>query len=795
MKHANRKSKVNKLTSEKLTDSFSMRPLSAAICALMAVPGFVSPIASAQQSDTLEEVIVTARKRSESVTDVPVSISALSGDALNAAGITTLTGLFAVVPGVDNNADGSRIANKPAIRGIGSQENASVRQKVATFIDGMPLIGAQGIGSFAGLERVEVIRGPQSAAFGRSTFGGAINYVTRDPGQELELNLRASFAGDGARNLSGVFSSPLGDKFGVIATLEEKNYNGDDEWVTTSGVQLGGLNDKMGSIKLRFDPSDSFSGELMYMRQEVDDDHPPSLFANLDQVEPHPEDSDGMCAINGGGNSCVIIGGVDDIAQIYEYDFDNLRNPILDPGTRIERDRIQGSISLNFDNGASLTVLASHTEEEGVTWLDRDAFTGGMAIHAASTPESDEDYIELRYSSPSENRLGWLIGASFYEYDYNNTVFNNLTTGAIMGLFNEGAKNTGVFASLNYEVNERFTASLEGRYQIDEVSGTYATNPDRGVFADISEEDETTSFQPRLGLTYAISESTNLYFQAALGNNPAAFNTVLFDPIMQEAASSEGLNLEAFQTFDEEEILNYEIGLKAVIPDWNLRYSAALYYLDWEGYVQPTTLDWTPEDGELLPGTTGNDYFQRVFLNTGDLDGFGFEFEGQWAATEELVVGGMFSYSGLEFTDDACSPIPLNYGVPAIELDPYACASVEGAQLPMTSKYSAAVNATYTMQFSNGYEGYARFDYQYKSKRYTEQINTDYLPSFDLVNLRFGVRSDSWSVELFGNNIFDEDSPAGAVRFFDSRQPGMVFNTTVRQRRPRSVGIALNYDI
>ncbi len=797
MKHAITRSKTNISAPQHPVSHFYRRPLSAAICALMASPGLFSPLANAQQSGVLEEVVVTARKRTESVMDVPVSISAVSGDAINNAGITNITELFATVPGVENNANGSRIANKPSIRGVGSTENASIRQKVSSFIDGVPMIGAQGIGSFAGLERVEILRGPQSAAFGRSTFGGAINYVTRDPGDEFELNMRASFAEDDATNLSAVVSSPLGDKFGVIATLEEKNYDGDEDWETTSGDQLGGLNDKLGSIKLSFDPTDSISGEVMYIRQEIEDDGPTVLFANLDQQVPHPDNPSGVCRINGGAAdpSCVILGEVDDVEQTYDYDYDNVANPIYDDGTDITRDRFHGSLSIDLDNGWNVTALAGYSEEEGFTWFDRDTFTGAMAIHATSTPDIEETYGEIRLASSADNDLNWLIGASIYDYDYLNTVYTNYTADVVMDIFSESANNIGAFFNLSYNFTDNLTGSFEGRYQEDEIEGTFPAHPEDGVPNDISQKDETTSFQPRLALTYSINDNHNTYMQVSRGNNPAGYNANALSPILQRTAESEGYPLSAYETFDEEEIWSYEIGFKGEISEQGIRYSAAIYYLDWEGYVQPVTANWTPGDGDLLPGTTSSDYFSRLFVNTGDLDGWGAEFEGQWAPTAQLMLGGMFSYSGLEFTDDSCSPIPIDYGVPAIQTDPFPCASVAGAELPLVSKYAAALNATYTIEFDNGWEGYGRLDYQYRSKRYTEQTNTDWLPSFDLVNLRFGVRAESWSVELFGNNVFDEDSPAGAVRFFDLRQPGMAFNTSVRQRRPRSIGIALTYDI
>jgi iron complex outermembrane receptor protein len=266
------------------------------------------------------------------------------------------------------------------------------------------------------------------------------------------------------------------------------------------------------------------------------------------------------------------------------------------------------------------------------------------------------------------------------------------------------------------------------------------------------------------------------------------------DPVLQTTAASEGFDLDEFVAYDEEEITNYEIGLKGTTADRSFRYAIALYYLDWTGYVQPVTANWTPDDGVLLPGTGSTDYFSRIFVNTGDLDGLGFELEAQWTPSERWLFGGALSYSGLEFTGDSCSPIPLDYGVPAIQTEPYACANVGGKKPPMFSPFTLYLNGTYTYPLSTKLDGYGRVDYAYRSKRYTEQINTDYIEGYSIVNLRLGVSADQWSAEFFVDNLFDDDTPSGAVRFFDGRQPGMVFGTSYVLRRPRIFGIRLSYD-
>lgn len=132
---------------------------------------------------TLEEIVVTARKREENLLEVPVSISVFSGNLIDEAGIVEPRDFFELSPGLDFDVEHDRIGSQPAVRGVQSNNAATTRQKVTSFIDGLPMIGAAGSVGFAGIERIEVFRGPQSAAFGRATFAGAINYVTPGPGR------------------------------------------------------------------------------------------------------------------------------------------------------------------------------------------------------------------------------------------------------------------------------------------------------------------------------------------------------------------------------------------------------------------------------------------------------------------------------------------------------------------------------------------------------------------------------------------------------------------------------------
>jgi iron complex outermembrane receptor protein len=112
----------------------------------------------------------------------------------------------------------------------------------------------------------------------------------------------------------------------------------------------------------------------------------------------------------------------------------------------------------------------------------------------------------------------------------------------------------------------------------------------------------------------------------------------------------------------------------------------------------------------------------------------------------------------------------------------------------MVSPYTTSLAADYSFPVTVDFQGYLRVDHSWRSKRYVEVTNTDYIADYHTVNLRVGIRNDSFKVEAFATNLFDDDTPSGAVRYFDGRLPGMSFNTTFQRRRPSQIGISLSYD-
>ena len=240
------------------------------LAATAAIPA-QGQVSDASAVPTLEEIVVTARRREESLIDVPISITVMDTDFIEQNNILDTHGLYAETPGVDYLEIGGRINARTSIRGVTPSSQAALRQKSTVFVDGVPIVGSNGSIQFVDLERVEVLRGPQSAAFGRATFAGAINYVTRDPGDELSGKFQATYSDQNRTILGASFDGPITDTLGFTLDVFEEDFDGPDGWITTDGYKVGATNTQHFSGKLKFTPNDFFDMELTASYTEQDD--------------------------------------------------------------------------------------------------------------------------------------------------------------------------------------------------------------------------------------------------------------------------------------------------------------------------------------------------------------------------------------------------------------------------------------------------------------------------------------------------------------------------------------------
>lgn len=637
---------------------------STSVCMLHMVPSI------AQDEDEaipqLEEIVVTARKREESLMDVPVSTSVFSNTLIEDAGIETLYDLYEMVPGLHFDEEEDRLAALPSIRGIQANDVAPNRTKVTSFVDGIPVLGSAGSIGFFGFQQVEVYRGPQSAAFGRSTFGGAVNYVTANPGDTIEGNVGLNYNDFGTRTANVSVGGPIMENLGFLLNYSHEDSTTPEIWhargdygyqvlegVETNvdqadGTEFGARTGGNLSGKLVFEPDDTLRLAMTFTSLETHDQRAPVMF--LTQAERDACFEGNGVFVDAGMMAPWLLGEMecnwDNARDLYsQHDIEHWLNvnplnlqhlvddalndmgfdmgmavplPVAGPftlddgtvlsieeqilmmaraysipederGTKSARDRITFQADKLFANGSAVQFSYMQSDETfqranatGFYYYDPDNFgiyddgivnsfdmfsdganiqwegddlgwrilsgMGAPRVPSPSFGDIEEQYAELRWVSPAEDRLRWVVGASFYDYDYleerwggpgmgveflaaaaqfNGIVdeFMQLSGFAAAGvpfapdneIIGEQAQNSAVFFNAAYDITDRWTFSVEGRSANDIVG---ATNETTGL----SEEVTTRSFVPRVSLTYNPNDNTSYYFQWAQGVNPAGIN-------------------------------------------------------------------------------------------------------------------------------------------------------------------------------------------------------------------------------------------------------------------------------
>jgi len=790
----------------------------------LAILGFstalFSPLASAQSEDSsvgLEEVIVTARKREESLQEIPVAITVFSGDALKQAGILSARELYENTPGLNYDTGFDQNAGTPAIRGVTSNEIATYRQKVTTFLDGMPMLGQQGSVPFNAIEQVAVLRGPQSAAFGRSTFGGAINYTTQDPGDSFEAEFNIDAGSFGLLDIDALVAAPLSDKVGVLLAVSSNEIDGESDWKTEAeGVSLGGQQSTNVLAKVVFMPSDRSSIELRYKWLDVDNEQTARAFMPLNDPNQqiHP---DSVVPVCGGGivpppqPSCAYVGKLKAFDQVYDYNY--ALTGVDKAFVRNQRDRFEIDTNFDLSNDASVQFMGFVSDEYYERATDSNLTNDAFGFERDPT-NIDETYAELRYVSPNDQKFRYSVGLSYYDYEFETLIYRNRASYDAADpnvRFSENATNTGLFFNLTYDLTDRTTLSFEGRYQSDDIGGD-AFQEDGSLF---KLGQTTDTFLPRVSLTFSPSESTTFYLQAAQGNNPAGVNVGAVDPNVVFASESypEIFDWEAIAFYEEEEILSLEAGVKGAIGDRGT-YAVNVYMLDWENYTQPFNLNFEPDDfidndndGVGDPGTPyeGMDFGPgRSFLGAGDVTGQGLEFETTFLVTDNFRVGLVGSYIDITYDSGACSTLPIDFGVPpnATTSNGLDCVSVTGNEIGTQPQISGALNLQYTYELSGGREWFTRWNTRFSSSQYVSEMNLAQLDSYSISDLRTGLTNGTWRAEIYVTNLFDEDTPQGPQYFFDGRiltpagtpaPPPFAQNVSYTDRRAQAFGARFSY--
>ncbi len=727
--------------------------------AVVVVLALAAPIAAAQSerpSDSaLEEVVVSARKRSESIVDVPLSVTALTAEALQQRGVRGFGELNDFVPGLryENSTANrnDRGFHTIAMRGMYPGDSPN-RQAVTVFLDGVPIPGGA-IPGLTGVDQVEVVKGPQSAYFGRSTFAGAINFITRAPAETLKGSLDASYASFGTAEISGSIEGGLGVDW-LTGRVTARHYETDGAWDNQFfGGKLGSRETNAFSVSLRAQPSEQLSIRAFFAAWEDSDG--PSAQAALTEADYNCNAGGNGRAVRGLNYVCGEIGNTPEArlaqntAQVGTAGFAALvgGTPVHDANfidhMGLERDAYQSTLMLDWELGShSLAGLFGKSSNQwGAVTETYNRPDPGYFRLVYLPYDFTNSSAELRLTSPADQRFEYMIGTNYYEESifFGSRAFTNGVVSTLGAPTVYDANTLGLFGSVSFDVSDALTVSAEARYQSDKIHHIVSGGSDL--------EDTFKSFSPRVIATYELSPDVNAYASVARGTRPGVFNSV-FTALSAFAQAQVLAQVSVPVAVPEETLLSYELGLKGDFLDRRLRVMSAIYYGEWRDRQINQNIPYL-----ATPGATTTSTATLTFPN-GQTDLWGLELEGSYQATERLMFDFMVNWAATDigFTDCA------------------ECVAISGVRNPVGNlmerypEFAGALGASYEAPLSSSLTGFLRGDLVYTGKQYATAANIAYTAASQRVNLRAGVRTERYTIEVFGQNVTDDDTPSNILR-------------------------------
>ena len=774
-----------------------------AVLSVLAVGVTVAPQPVFAQEFALEEIVVTARKREESVQDIPIAVSAFTASDIRELGLTSIDDIALYTPGFSFHSGFGRqpSLDRPSVRGQTTILNGIAGVKaVSTFVDGIYIGGLVSSVDLANVERVEIIKGPQSAQYGRGTYAGAINYVTRRPSEELEGEMSVGGAEHETYNVSGWLSGPLSEGRAYFRIAAGYDQYGGEHVNTLTGEEVGGQKTTNVAAKLFLTPNEQFEATLAVAYQKVDDDH----FAMALQGREYNN-----CCFRGPPSDSPELRGVTGPRAREYYIGEAQRNlPVallteeLDSvgGAGNRNDRISASLAMHFElaNQWRISSLTGNIEDENESFFDatyggydygtvivqglppflRSSFAPpagggffcvtlglcGLFNRMGGYDQSDFSQ-ELRLSSPSDRSFRATAGLYYYRGDKYETrddkilpdIVETLGFGLVArtvspnsDLTSEEVTNTAVFGALEWDLNDKWAATLEARWATDDVNLQVHPPGDRSsVIGDYDEE--FSSFNPRATLGYRPNEDTNIYLNISKGSKPGGFNGAV--PL-----SATGGPDESFRAYEEEEAWNYEVGYKARLLDGRMALNVAAYRTEASEQQFTLVVEHRPNQST------------SIVDNLGETGISGVELEVEALVADSLTLNLGYAWTKAEIQDYFNTDQADLRGADGSLADDHRLGSAVGNMIPRIPEHQASVVARYDGDtMASGFSWFFLGDVVYEGSRFGQIHNLIETGALTRVGLRLGVRRDNMEIVLWGKNLFDDDAPLDILRYIDRR--------------------------
>ncbi len=681
----------------------------------------------------IEEIVVTAQHREQNLQDVPISISAFNATDIESNMFRDVTDFVGRTPNASFVSNGARSRKEISMRGLTNFVASNQARRTSTFgfyIDGFNLSSSSSNPPIMDIERIEILRGPQSTYFGANALGGGISVTSKAPNtDEFSGSVMIDYGSFDTLDLEATLNIPIiKDNLAARINIKDASSDGNIENINPTG---GGNDSDYQYIKasVLWTPTDKLSITFNYSDSEEEvgmrEGVPSGVFSTFAGETLFASFPD----LNGDGKADPDPDGV----GFYPDNDDKVNfNAPQEVGTEFDYYIVR--IDYEFES-MSFSSITGYVDSDFYLRGDIDGGSGDYFNEFRTIPR-DSFTQEFRLQSNGESKLNWNVGA--YYNDDEGFIDNKTFIGAEMpfglaeGFLVDSEESTetsegyAVFGQIDYYFTEKLLVTVGGRYS-EEIIETDIEGFGGAFEQTLSSKETFDDFSPRVAVSYDISEDTTLYASVAKGFKSGG---VQLSP------------LPSGESFDPEELWNYEIGYKAELFDRTLRVNAAIFYMDWTDLqvaFQQAGLD---ADGEFV-----------IFGGTDNADSAeskGVELSITSAPVEGLVMNFSVGYLAAEFKEFVAFIDSENR-------------VLDGETVPNSPKWTVSADAEYNFALTGSLEGFVRGEFMYRDEirsSVDSLIQSGFpweVPSYDVTNLRFGVRHEKYTVAFYVENLFDQE--------------------------------------
>jgi len=752
----------------------------------------------------LEEIVVNAQRREQTILDVPVSATVFSASQLEKHNIKDAKAYLLQTPNVTFQQSGRNGAREIviAIRGISDVkggEKVNTTSAFATYFDEFSvgtLASGQANPPVYDVESIEVLRGPQGTFFGRNSEGGAINIRSKKPSEELYGRLDAGWGSHSSFELSGVANVPVTENLFTRFTVQTTKTDGPFENAHPTGGDTGS---DFVAVRgqVRWQPADSTTIDLSVNYILDEQDYTAKLPTCINPTFGfNPFDPDVL-----GGIGCYDIDGEATAANPSESftnnkDFIYQNTPAF---TNNEAGIYVGRIEHDFSETLSLVSVTGYAESKQDQYIDLDK-SGLDSVDRSGYFDTEAYSQELRLSSVGAGAFDWTIGAIAYKEDFHaeNAIIIKDFIGPWLRGDSANENNIdverdgwAVFGNLEWHVSDTISLILGARYSEDndsnDWSNVFAACPRRALGTALADgctlspeqqlqlnsqvdadgnvfvsggrqtqnigtfgENSSTDFSPRIAVNWKPSDDFSLYASVSKGYKPAG------------ARANPDSGLDNVSLFGKETLWNYEIGANGYLMDRRLRLQGAIFLMDWKDLQVEVRQSFCNNGGVLIPidEFDGPDCLITPVdrtVNAEKAQSKGFEFSAQGLVTDSFQVGLSVGYLNAKYKEFVTS-------LRGTDQD------LSGQRIGQAPKWTASANMQYDFEMAGG-EMTARAEWVYRSTGAVGIVQAaastfpQRVPSFSLVNLRLNQQWENHGLSLNIENLLNTQYFTGTDGF------------------------------